>query len=93
MRRKSERRERLRTERGKKSLNSEEKVKKQQQLDGKKKSVENSRQRGEQEEGTRPERESKEKERGNEEVERGGWLKVSFKLALGELLPWKCFED
>lgn len=41
--RESERRERLRTERGKKSLNSEEKVKKQQQLDGKKKkSVENS---------------------------------------------------
>lgn len=37
MRRKTERRERLRTERGKrnreKSLNSEEKVKKQQQLD------------------------------------------------------------
>lgn len=24
---------------------------------------------------------------------RGGWVKVRFKLALGELLPWKCFED
>lgn len=43
MRRKTERRERLRTERGKrsreKSLNSEEKVKKQQQLDWKKRKV------------------------------------------------------
>lgn len=24
---------------------------------------------------------------------RGGRVKVRFKLALGELLPWKCFED
>lgn len=23
----------------------------------------------------------------------GGWVKVMFKLALGELLPWKCFDD
>lgn len=47
----------------------------------------------------RRQRKKEEERPGGEREEKGrkrwrsGWLKVRFKLALGELLPWKYFED
>lgn len=37
-------------------------------------------------------KERKRKDEGRKRLD-GGWVKVMFKLALGEPLPWKCFED